>query len=375
MELSICKGKLSLAAICCWVAFQSATIQATAQQPAPSLFTSIQTLEQTIGLPANPQFSALDRVSAIETRVYGAPQSGSLLIRLAKLRETVLGIRSPGSSMLPYENSQLVRPSFPAQQPPNNSGGRPEHAYPPLKAPERQAADDLSYSGDPLTFANASPPRFLRIDPPGSKQTTGDYYSNVLKATKGKTLRFKTMPIPVYITPFSDADFTNSVIRGFEAWEEQTSGLVRFVQIDSPEGARIRVAWKHLGAAPDDTGCTLGAHTITKWKTKAPGSLAMLSVGLVPVPLYIPKLGPKYSVPPQLIEVNLDLIERKNPEIRYLTLQNVVTHELGHALGILGHSPYKNDMMYPITDEHSRLSPRDIATISKIYNAKVDIPL
>jgi predicted Zn-dependent protease len=100
-----------------------------------------------------------------------------------------------------------------------------------------------------------------------------------------------------------------------------------------------------------------------------------MSVGAIPVPLFIPNLGPKYTVPPQEIEVNLDMIDHKYKEARYLLLRNIIAHELGHALGLLGHSPNNNDMMFNITDEYSRISERDLNTLNKLYQKKTDIPL
>lgn len=237
---------------------------------------------------------------------------------------------------------------------------------------EAPANDGLQ---DTMPLLNAIPPNFLRVTPPGAQPDTTDYYSEVMEANKGKVLRFKQMPVPVYINQFPDRQFISSVVKGFECWEDRTQGAVRFVQVDDPSKARIIVVWKRLGRSEDKTGCTLGAHTITKYTEKGKGTVSVVDVGGVPVPIYIPKLGPKYTVPPQVIEVNLDLLMSKSPLTRYRLLQNVVAHELGHALGLLGHSGNTFDLMYSVTDEHSRLSDRDINTLIRLYKQKTDVPL
>lgn len=227
-----------------------------------------------------------------------------------------------------------------------------------------------------LPSVNVMPPRFYRIETAEQAETpSGNYLPAIMKATSQKVMRFKVMPVPVYITPFTNSLYTQACIQGFESWENRTNGLVRFAQVKDPNQARIRVIWNSLGMSTDANNCALGAHTVTKWKKKPPGTVTMLNVGSIPVPLYLPRLGPKYQVPAQVIEVNLDLIASKNEEIRYIVLKNIVTHELGHALGLLGHSPDRADMMYDVTDENSRISRRDIETLSKIYEMKIDIGL
>lgn len=243
----------------------------------------------------------------------------------------------------------------------------------------RAASEDEALSAGnqmnliPLT--NVLPPQFVRIAPYGSPKITSDYCNEVLAATKNRVLRFKNMPVKVYITPHPEPGFTEACIRGFDEWENRTNGMIAFLRVDSPEQARVRVVWKRLGDKGSSKDCMLGAQTITRWQAKTPMPMGVVPVSGIPVPIFIPRIGAQYSVEPQIIEVNLDLVFSRDQDIRLLILKNIVTHELGHALGLLGHSPVRADLMYPETDETSRLSQRDINTINKLYQMKVDIPL
>lgn len=50
-------------------------------------------------------------------------------------------------------------------------------------------------------------------------------------------------------------------------------------------------------------------------------------------------------------------------------LLKITLHEIGHAIGILGHSSSINDIMYPTTASTKNTSPslRDIDTVNKLY--------
>lgn len=280
--------------------------------------------EFSAGLAAQETLSITARLSLLEQKIFGCSQPGGILKRLSQLRQ--------------YFNAK------------------------------KQTA-----TGDALPLLNAFPPRTVRMAK--FPETQSDYLDEVKKASKDKSIHFKLMPVPIFIQPYPNREYVNCVIKACQSWETASDGIVSFVQVNDSSQARVRILWKHLGGKADASGCLLGAHTILNYKDRGNGSLGLLNVGSIPVPLYIPRLGPKYQVPPQVMEINLDLVEQKDSSIRSRCLQNIVTHELGHALGLLGHSPSTTDMMHSITDEHSRISERDVKTLKRLYEGKVDIPL
>jgi len=348
-----------------------------------------------------------ERIGSLEMIVFGSPQPGSFLERLDRLQKAVpvSGSRNSSSPLAsplarPSGNVQTVNPQYRSgktQSTAADSLHTPSSTQVWFPAPPEVATSNLSSAFEqqrsflPKTLnpsytdqlairlfqmtplVSQSSITFVRIESAGAKiDQAGDYLEAVMKATKNRVVRFKQMPIPVYITPFSDAAFTNACVHAFEDWEERAGGLVSFRQVEDPHQARIRVIWSHLGLAKNPHDCSLGAHTLTSWRRQNSG-MQIIFIGGVPIPL---KLNSgSYSVPPQVIEVNLDLISAKPEEVRMRLLKNIVAHELGHALGILAHSSNSADLMYPVTDECSRLSQADINTIKQLYRKNVDIPL
>lgn len=313
-------------------------------------------LEHSQGYSYSPGQSIIDRLQVLELRTFGNVGTGSIFERLNRLNE---------------KQRPLPLQSIPANIPANITEPSPNAA-------QQERIKGLMQStslSKGLVTANTFPCHFFRIEEASAKPSTEDYLDSVLTASKNRVFKFQSMPVPVYITAPPDPAYASAVVAAFADWDRRTEGLIKFATVTQPNAARIRVTWSHLGIKPDKDASTLGAHTVTKWTKKPSGRISLLSVGAIPVPLYIPSPGPKYTVPPQVIEVNLDLIESNEAEARYLTLRNIVAHELGHAIGLLGHSPSKGDLMYPITDEHSRISQRDLNTVKRLYEKKATVPL
>lgn len=76
----------------------------------------------------------------------------------------------------------------------------------------------------------------------------------------------------------------------------------------------------------------------------------------------------------------------KNPKGEYYSdkeLFNTVLHELGHAMGIMGHSTAKTDIMYqeahnkgffkPYSDDYHNITSKDINTIKLLYMLEPDV--
>ncbi len=47
----------------------------------------------------------------------------------------------------------------------------------------------------------------------------------------------------------------------------------------------------------------------------------------------------------------------------------IAVHETGHALGLVGHSPFEEDVMFPSLSNQRGITSRDIATLDKLYQA------
>lgn len=169
-----------------------------------------------------------------------------------------------------------------------------------------------------------------------------------------------TFPLKVYIPNTTERKLPNYYVseikNSFYLWQK-ASGFVSFVYVNNPKKADIIIEF----ATIDKTNCnTNGCKYVVAYT--------------------VPKI--KNNRLKQMVITIYD----KDPYGNYLSnkeLHNTVLHEIGHSLGIMGHSYNTNDLMYMSTNQNQintanktnfmYLTSNDINTIKLLYKLVPDI--
>ena len=158
----------------------------------------------------------------------------------------------------------------------------------------------------------------------------GDYVSEL-----SHTSKWLHMPIKVYIEP---SLYKTTAVKAFLEWENKTYSKVRFVLVSNPNAAKIKVHFVDK-FGPNEKSEALGYTLLRYWQ----------NVNLS-AQIKVLKSTPS------------------GDSVSEEQMYHVVLHEIGHALGITGHSSNSNDIMYPNTFTNQvSLSKRDLNTINAVY--------
>ena len=209
------------------------------------------------------------------------------------------------------------------------------HAMRPMVS---QALNVLSQTAGMKQWQAAKP----AIQKPTSQN---DYFDYALKP--GNIIRWNLakMPLNVYIqAPPAEfkqrmPDYANFVIKAIGEWRKAEPAL-QFRLVTSEKQSDIRVKWKttlehnRIGESPN---IVLG------------GKLVLADLVLA-----------THTPTGQILDTS--------------TLYMTIIHEFGHVLGVHGHSPNEDDIMYwQASDKQKQLTSRDLATMKRLYQTKPNV--
>ncbi len=191
------------------------------------------------------------------------------------------------------------------------------------------------------------------------QDSSGDYFSEIESISSVGYLIWSQFPVTVYIQTPTPEQLETFEGKSLQTWVTFVSQAVAewsvyfpLKIIDDPETADIAIWRRRPGLRLSETGEILPArsaeahyqlyHISQEKSDNSPEELTGI-------------LAHKFTI-------------LLSPTQTGSYIQSAAKHELGHALGIWGHSPLETDVMYLAQVRNSPpISPRDINTLQRIY--------
>lgn len=203
----------------------------------------------------------------------------------------------------------------------------------PSGARQVQLAPAVAVGGMSLSTANAA----------------GDYMHDVCKEGTF-TWTKNSFPLKVYIEDGSNvpgyrANFNQYIVDAFNTWDQVTDHKLSWSQVSSPQDADITIRW--TDAVTERVEGTEAGRTAAVTRLNPATGIGTIS-------------GAKMQFLTRLPQRQFS-----DEEVKKTCL-----HEVGHALGLQGHSTNRDDIMYyAVSPTQGTLTSRDITTMNKLYES------
>lgn len=183
----------------------------------------------------------------------------------------------------------------------------------------------------------------------------GDYIKHV--ADNGQYVRWSVhkLPIKLYIETSPpgirnfEAGFASLAQKALDVWMKALDNRLSYVLVPSAEEADIRLKWVNT--------IDVNGHSTEQGTNYTAG-------------ITVPEIKNDQL---RHMDVKLATFDIHNQPQNDESLYSIAVHEFGHALGLLGHSPYPEDIM--CSENHGVVTPsqRDLNTIRTLYSKEADI--
>lgn len=180
---------------------------------------------------------------------------------------------------------------------------------------------------------------------PVSSKDLSDNYINYAVDSNGKIVKWDKQKITVFV---NSADYQEPIYNALSAYNTAFDGYFKFYLTKSRETADIKIDEVDKFNSNDN-----------------------------PDSLYIAGLtSNNFTSEGRFLSSSLVQLLSKKPnsdkKVSKSEMYRVVMHELGHALGIIGHSPVDTDIMYALNKAND-FSRRDLATLRLMYSNDTEL--
>ncbi|HEY9684027.1 MAG TPA: matrixin family metalloprotease [Oculatellaceae cyanobacterium] len=209
----------------------------------------------------------------------------------------------------------------------------------------------LTHTSRLSDYAFSSAPRML---PQNTPILAGNNYLADVTEEGRITWSLAQMPLRVYIEDGSGTagyqpSYPDFIRRAFDEWQRVSNSKVSWVEVNNLQAANIVCSWTSE-ARTKGSGVEAGATETTIRRNPFFGGGQIISAHVVVLTCLF---GRSFSAS---------------------DIYKTCLHEIGHALGMQGHSSTVGDIMYPVLNPHQTpyLKDRDRNTITALYSVSED---